>query len=343
MPSSLPGVTSRRAFLQSVRTLIPAGAAYQVTPTRITPVRTQTEGPPGHAHAAIEGPLAAALAARVETLKGFDPRRTLSAFDWGDASTSRVGQVVRTYHIAARDVDLEIAPGVFVSAWTHNGLVPGPTLRCRAGDRVRVEFSNESAADHTMHFHGIHPADMDGTQPVVRPGSRYVYEFDAEPAGLHLYHCHVPPVALHMSRGMYGVFIVDPPNAWPAARELVLVLSAWDIDFDARNEIYAINGCANYFRDHPIELDCDERVRVFLVNAVEYDPICSFHVHGNFFDVTGGAEPARGLDTICLSQGERRVLELSYKFSGLFMFHPHQNTFAERGAMGHFLVKHRDR
>jgi FtsP/CotA-like multicopper oxidase with cupredoxin domain len=54
--------------------------------------------------------------------------------------------------------------------------------------------------------------------------------------------------------------------------------------------------------------------------------------------MTGDGEAARGLDTVCLSQGERRVIEFSYKFPGMFMFHPHQNTFAERGAMGHFLV-----
>lgn len=339
MHSDRLNATSRRRFLQTVRTLIPAGTAYQLAPTRINPVRSQIDGPAAHAHGPADNPLAGALAARVGTLKGFNPSQTLSTFDWGDLSKSRDGRVLRTYHVTARDVELEIAPGVFVSAWTHNGLVPGPTLRCRAGDRVKVEFTNESAADHTMHFHGIHPAEMDGVQPFVRPGDRYVYEFDAEPPGLHLYHCHVPPVALHMSRGMFGVFIIDPLTPLPPARELVVVLSAWDVDFDGRNEIYAINGCANYFRDHPIELVCGERVRLFLVNAIEYDAISSFHLHGNFFDVTGGAAPARGVDTVCLSQAERRVLEFSYKFTGMFMFHPHQNTFAERGAMGHFLVK----
>ena len=99
-------------------------------------------------------------------------------------------------------------------AWVYNGRVPGPTLRCREGERLRIRFVNGSAHPHTIHFHGIHPADMDGVPGagpgLIQPGAGTTYEFDAEPFGLHLYHCHVGPLAEHIARGMYGTFIVDP-------------------------------------------------------------------------------------------------------------------------------------
>ena len=100
------------------------------------------------------------------------------------------------------------------AAWTYNGRIPGPTLRCREGERLRITFVNGSEHPHTIHFHGIHPSEMDGVPGLgagqIEPGGRTVYEFDALPAGLHLYHCHVRPLAEHIAKGLYGAFIVDP-------------------------------------------------------------------------------------------------------------------------------------
>src|SRR4029450_7554625 len=102
------------------------------------------------------------------------------------------GSLLREYDIYAVDRDIEIAPGVTFPAWTYNGQVPGPTIRATEGDRLRVRFLNEGSHRHTIHFHGWHPPEMDGSLPAhaVMPGDSFVYEFDAEPAGLHLYHCH---------------------------------------------------------------------------------------------------------------------------------------------------------
>src|SRR4029079_3643596 len=84
-------------------------------------------------------------------------------------------------------------------AWTYNGRIPGPTLRCREGERLRIAFGNGSSHPHTIHFHGIHPAEMDGVPGIgageVAPGGRTVYEFDALPAGLHLSHTRARPLS----------------------------------------------------------------------------------------------------------------------------------------------------
>src|SRR3954471_444839 len=159
------------------------------------------------------------------------------------------GSLLREYDLVAVDREIEIAPGIYFPAWTFNGQVPGPTLRATEGDRVRVNFLNQGSHPHTIHFHGWHPPDMDGSLPEhqILPGDRFVYEFDAEPFGLHLYHCHAVPLKRHIHKGLYGAFIIDPPTPREPADEMVLVMNGFDTNFDADNEVYAVNTVAHHF------------------------------------------------------------------------------------------------
>src|SRR5919197_3756595 len=100
----------------------------------------------------------------------------------------------REYTLTAVDKRIEVAQGVFFDAWTYNGTVPGPVIRATEDDLLRVEFTNGGSHPHTIHFHGIHPAKMDGVFEVVDPGGSFTYEFEAAPAGFHLYHCHATPL-----------------------------------------------------------------------------------------------------------------------------------------------------
>jgi FtsP/CotA-like multicopper oxidase with cupredoxin domain len=251
------------------------------------------------------------------------------------------GTLLREYDIFAVDREIEIAPGVFFPAWTFNGQVPGPTLRATEGDRVRVTFFNQGAHPHTIHFHGWHPPGMDGSLPEhqVMPGESFVYEFDADPFGLHLYHCHAVPLKRHIHKGLYGVFIVDPRSARPPADELVMVMNGFDTNFDADNEVYAVNTVANFHMHEPVRVDVGRMVRIYLVNVTEFDLINSLHLHGMFFDVfrTGTSlQTSETTDTVMLCQGERAVLETRFRYPGRFMFHAHQSEFAELGWMGLF-------
>jgi FtsP/CotA-like multicopper oxidase with cupredoxin domain len=273
---------------------------------------------------------------------GFDPSAFLTRFDYGKVSTMSDGRTLREYYIAAIDQEIEVAPGVFFPAWTYNGQVPGPTVRCTEGDRLRVHFSNAGTHPHSMHFHGIHPANMDGVFEQVQPGETFTYEFDAEPYGLQLYHCHSIPLKRHLHKGLYGTFIIDPKAGRPPARELVMVMNAFDTNFDGENEVYAVNTVGFHYQTHPIQVQLHELIRVYLVNLTEFDPINSFHLHGNFFKVfrTGtDLDRYEYTDNLMLCQGERAVLEFSFKHAGKFMFHAHQSEFAELGWMGMFDVK----
>ncbi|MDA2924925.1 multicopper oxidase domain-containing protein [Acidobacteria bacterium AH-259-L09] len=275
-------------------------------------------------------------------LSEFDPSKFLYEFDYGKLTQLPDGRTLREWEIMAIDKEIEIAPGVYFPAWTYNGQVPGPTLRCTEGDRLRIHFANGGSHPHTIHFHGFHPAKMDGVLEVIKPGDEYLYEFDAEPFGLHLYHCHSVPLKRHIHKGLYGAFIVDPPKKRRPAREMVLVMNGFDTNFDGENEVYGVNSVAFHYHRHPIEVKLQELVRIYLVNILEFDLVNSLHIHGHFFDVyrTGTKPtPTEFTDTIMMCQGERHLLELKFRHPGKFMFHAHQSEFAELGWMGFFQVK----
>jgi FtsP/CotA-like multicopper oxidase with cupredoxin domain len=280
------------------------------------------------------------------TVNGFDPMKLLVDFDHGRTSRLPSGQTLREYEIVAVDQEIEILPGVKFPAWTYNGRVPGPTIRCTEGDRLRVNFHNAGSHPHTIHFHGIHPSEMDGT-PLngpgeIPPGGSFTYEFDAEPFGCHLYHCHAVSLKRHIHKGLYGAFIIDPKGGRPPAREFVMVMNAFDTNFDGGNEVYAVNTVGFEYAQRPIPLKVGELVRIYLVNIIEFDLINSFHLHANMFDYYDHGttlEPTlRRVDTITQAQGQRGILEFRYKFPGRYMFHPHISEFTELGWMGHFNV-----
>jgi manganese oxidase len=251
------------------------------------------------------------------------------------------GSLLREYELVAVDKEIEIAPAVFFPAWTFNGQVPGPTIRATEGDRVKVTFVNAGSHPHTIHFHGWHAPEMDGSLPEhqVMPGQRFVYEFDADPFGLHLYHCHAVPLKRHIHKGLYGVFLIDPKTPRPPADEMIMVMNGFDTNFDADNEVYAVNTVANHFMHAPLRVQVRQLVRMYLVNVTEFDLINSLHLHGMFFDVfrTGTSlTPSDRTDTVMLCQGERAILETRFRYPGKFMFHAHQSEFAELGWMGMF-------
>jgi FtsP/CotA-like multicopper oxidase with cupredoxin domain len=274
-------------------------------------------------------------------VNGFDPQEMLRDFDEG-----RVVDGVREWEIVAEEKEIEVAPGVKYAAWTYNQRVPGPTLRAREGERLRIHFTNGTKHAHTMHFHGIHPSSQDGVPGLgvgnVDPGKSTTYEFVAEPFGVHLYHCHTMPLAEHIAKGLYGAFIIDPKQGRSKADELVMVMNGFDTNFDRSNEVYAVNTVAFDYVNRPVRVKRGEPVRIYLVNVLEFDPLNSFHIHANFFDYypTGTRlEPRDFTDTVVQGQGERGIIELRFPYAGKYMFHAHVSEFAELGWMGFFEVE----
>jgi FtsP/CotA-like multicopper oxidase with cupredoxin domain len=247
---------------------------------------------------------------------------------------------VRDYTLTAVDTDLEVAPGIFFPAWTYNGTAPGPIVRATEGDTLRVRFRNQGSHPHTIHFHGIHAANMDGVFEVIPVGGEFTYEFEARPAGLHLYHCHATPLKKHIHKGLYGAFIVDPKELRPPAQELVMVMNGFDTDGDGENNFYTVNGRSFYYARYPIRVKRSELVRIYLANLTEFDLVNSLHLHADFFryQPTGTGDYWEYTDTVMQCQGQRGVIEIEFVATGLHMFHAHQSEFAELGWMGFFEV-----
>jgi FtsP/CotA-like multicopper oxidase with cupredoxin domain len=247
---------------------------------------------------------------------------------------------VSEHTLTAADHDLEIAPGIFFPAWTYNGTAPGPVIRATEGDMLRVRLINSGSHPHTIHFHGIHPANMDGVFEIVEPGGEFTYEFEARPAGMHLYHCHATPLKKHIHKGLYGAFIIDPKTLRPPAQELVMVMNGFDTDADGSNNFYTVNGRSFYYARYPIRVKRSQTVRIYLANLTEFDLINSLHLHGDFFrhQPTGTGDYWEYTDTVMQCQGQRGVLEIDFANTGRFMFHAHQSEFAELGWMGFFEV-----
>ncbi len=348
---------SRRGFLRR------AAAAGTLMPLAGAPALAQTAS--SRASHDLHGQYGNRLVGEVNHVaNGFDPHKIVWDFDAGTVSTAADGGLVREWTITAIDHDFEVAPGITFAGWSYNGRIPGPTLRCTEGERLRIRFINSGAHPHSMHFHGIHAARMDGVPGagMVEPGDEFTYEFDARPFGCHHYHCHAIPLKRHIHKGLYGAFIIDPdPARHPEARdtaasrlmgspenaqwqELVMVMNAFDTNFDDENEFYAVNSIPFAYFDRPIRIEKTRPIRIYLVNMTEFDPINSLHVHANFFDFydhgTTLTPTHRTIDTVMMCQAQRGIIEMSFAQheSGIYMFHAHQSEFAELGWMSHFEV-----
>jgi FtsP/CotA-like multicopper oxidase with cupredoxin domain len=245
----------------------------------------------------------------------------------------------------AREVDLwiseqpvEVARATSMSAWTFNGAIPGPLLRATEGDELAIHLRNLGVHPHNLHLHGRHDVSEDGWEPIP-PGGEATYHVTAAPFGLHPYHCDTTPAAEHLSRGLYGMMIVDPRGGRPPAREVSLVLSGFDLNGDGRNELYGWNGVVGFYERFPIKVSAGELVRVYVLNMVADDPVASFHLHAEVFDVYRSGTrlvPDERTDVVTLAQAERAIVEFRLPRRGRYMFHPHQRHMAERGAMGWF-------
>jgi FtsP/CotA-like multicopper oxidase with cupredoxin domain len=244
----------------------------------------------------------------------------------------------QTIDLTVEELQVAVGRGSTMPAWTFNGRIPGPVIRATEGDELLLRVRNLGARPHNLHFHGAHALPSDGWQPVP-PGGSAEYHFRAGPVGLHPYHCDMTPAPEHISHGLYGAFIVDPPGGRPAAHEVVLVAGGLDTDGDGRSDLFGWNGVAGYYMKYPIKVPAGELVRVYLVNMVGDEPQLSFHLHAQVFDVyrSGtGRQPDERTDIVTLAQAERAMLEFRLPDRGRYMFHPHQARMAERGAMGWF-------
>ena len=150
----------------------------------------------------------------------------------------RMKDGVKEFHLVAEPVVREIAPGMKAHLWGYNGQSPGPTIEVVEGDRVRIYVTNRLPEHTTIHWHGQRlPNGMDGvgglTQPQIKPGKTFVYEFIARRPGTFMYHPHADEMT-QMAMGMMGFWVTHPKGKHPLIetvdRDFCFLLNAYDIE-----------------------------------------------------------------------------------------------------------------
>lgn len=229
---------------------------------------------------------------------------------------------------------IQIAHNQPFDAWTFNGTVPGPIFRAKIGDELYFQFMNQSTELHSLHFHGSHNPQEDGWAGVPSFGKKK-YKIKLSNFGILPYHCHVPPIMQHISKGLYGTLIVDPPMPRKNAHEFVLIFSNWFLKNGKK--IFTWNGVTNLYDRFPIKVPVGERVRLYIVNMLEREPSFTFHLHAATFDVIRSLNSVQAeyhSDVVTLGPTDRAILEFTLPERGRYMFHPHETEMAENGGMG---------
>jgi FtsP/CotA-like multicopper oxidase with cupredoxin domain len=242
----------------------------------------------------------------------------------------RIVAGVKVYDITARVVQWEVDVGKKVEAWTYNGVVPGPQIRVREGDRVRLVVKNELPESTSVHFHGVElPNDQDGvpfiTQPPIKPGETFTYEFTANNAGSHMYHSH-HNAAKQVGLGLLGAFIVESKR--PRAIEKVDVDHVMILNDGYHG--YTLNG-KGFPCTEPVTAKLGQKVRIRFMN--EGMMIHPMHLHGmhmTVIDKDGWPQPAPWkCDTLNIAPGERWDVIVSCNNPGVWAFHCHILPHAE--------------
>jgi manganese oxidase len=246
---------------------------------------------------------------------------------------------VKEFHLVAQAVSREFLPGYAMRVYGFNGSMPGPTIEVTQGDRVRIIVHNELPEPTFIHWHGFElPIQFDGaaelTQNPIKPGGKFVYEFNVHEEGTFFYHSHVP---MQEAFGMVGWFIVHPREVWdpPVDRDFGIIFQnfhieptqtisdSWAMDWSW----HTMNGRSGPFAT-PLVVKHGERVRIRIMDfsPMQHHPI---HIHGHTFWVTGhegarapkSAWVPRNTELIAIAQASE--FEFIANNPGDWMFHCH--------------------
>jgi nitrite reductase (NO-forming) len=253
---------------------------------------------------------------------------------------------------------MTVAKGYAQEVWTFNGSVPGPVIRVRVGDTIRVHLKNPATnkLSHSVDFHASQVAWND-EMTSIKPGEEKLYEWTADYAGVWMYHCGTAPALHHIANGMYGMVIVEPAKGLPPVdKEFAIVQSEWylgpqgeptDLTKAASGnpapDFVMFNGVANQYMDHPIQIGTGKRVRIFLLDAGP-NIDSSFHIVGTIFDtvtkegihLVRGNDGSWGSQAVDLSPAQGAIIEFQTAEDGLYPMVTHAFNFVGRGALGLF-------
>ena len=318
----------------------------------------------------VGGPLAAEAAAEIAAQVRQTP----------DPNVPKVyqerGKTVREYNLEIKEKVFDYGGGNTWTAWTYNGSVPGPTLRVKAGEILRVRVTNHLNRVHTFHSHmQYYPIESDGSQvniinnkgtgAMIPPGGTYTYEFRPEQPDVTYYHCHAADkdfaINQHILQGLYGFVVVEDPKA-PPMREDVLVMAEIGSLTKGNNvppyimnalgvpggeltleRIYKAQGLQGIVRQLGktvpyFKLKVGEPMKLHVVNLGNL--YHSLHIHEipliSLGVLNGRPWPA---EVLPLVSGAEDTLLIKFRYPGIWLFHCHVVNHADAGMVGVFIVE----
>lgn len=221
--------------------------------------------------------------------RGSDPE-TVSAEslrdEFGTAYTEDVdksGDLVEL-DLEASEGEIEIFDGYKTKVWNYNGSVPGPEIRIKLGDTLKVNFKNNLPDETTIHWHGVRvPNAMDGVpgvnQDPIQSGDTFVYEFTPKDAGTFWFHPHVRG-SEQLERGLFGTLIVEDEISEQYSQDVVWVVDDWRMTENYQVDPYFVTGhdlahdgrwgnviTVNANLNETLKVRPGERIRLRIVNS----------------------------------------------------------------------------
>ncbi|WP_343312718.1 copper-containing nitrite reductase [Brucella sp. BE17] len=247
--------------------------------------------------------------------------------------------------------------------WTFNGTVPGPFVRVRVGDTVKVSLKNDESSTmmHNVDFHAVTGPGGGAEATTAAPGETKRFTFKAMNPGLYVYHCAVPPVAMHISSGMYGMILVEPEDGLPEVDHEFYVMQgeiyteeefgssgllteSYEKLLNERPEYFVLNGHVGALTDHyPMKAKVGETVRIYFgVGGPNFQS--SFHVIGEIFDRVyqfGSltSPPLTDVQTVTVPAGGATAVEFKVEVPGKYVLVDHALSRVERGLAGFLIVE----
>lgn len=245
---------------------------------------------------------------------------------------------VKVFHLVAQVCKRQIAANKTIDVWGYNGSSPGPTIQVNQGDRVRVILDNQLPEPTSIHWHGFEDhIGFDGqpgiSQEPVKPGGRFIYEFNIHQEGTYFYHSHM---AMQEMAGMLGGFIMHPkePYSPHCDKDFLIHLQEYAVlpnnmvpnTMNMEFNWLVLNGKSGP-APTPLIIRLGDRVRVRFVNlGMDHHPM---HIHGHTFYVTGtegGRIPVSAWipgNTVLVGVAQARNIEFVANNPGDWMLHCH--------------------
>ncbi len=273
------------------------------------------------------------------------------------AQTPRGGAHV-IVNLQAMEHETEIAPGVKYTTWSFNGSTPGPMVRARVGDTVEIHLANaaDSKNSHNIDLHAVNGPGGGAGATLVKPGESKYFTFKAKTEGLFVYHCAAGIVADHITNGMYGAIMIDPPNGMDHVdKEFYVGQSEFYTNLDTNEPGNATLDMDKLFKEQPtyvtfngnskglvgdksLQAKVGDKVRIYFADGGP-NLISSFHVIGEIFDrvwnygATGSA-PLTGVQTVLVPPGGAAVVEFKLDVPGDYKLVDHAIERVSKGAVG---------